>query len=346
MNNHTTAPTTSTPAVPSFDDFLQQKTSSDGGASAAGHHFIQSYNQDKWGFYLQYVRGLRPIYTKPPLLFGRAVHDAKEAFYLYEADPDAMITTFMAVMKHLQKDYENRTDWQKDMTDGQRMLDVWYKTWTDEDWNTYRVREVEGSHTFALASGLEVSVRWDLLMERIDDGKLVLFDTKTTRYSVPKMYDAVAMQDQATMYLLGLSRVYPAEKHKIIGLVPDIMYARQSVVRAERPGVVMRSPRELLEYEQELIGLHMEMTQKLEALEAGFSLPHLLFPRNGKDNAYFGGDWPNVYRAELPSDPYEAPPGYVVDTRLIDEGPYRNTRLRSPKDVDYNTILSAVGGLT
>lgn len=319
--------------------FVKEKVESEGGASAIGHHFIQAYNEDKWGFYLRYVRGLRPRYTKPALIFGGAVHDAKEAFYVFNYDIDAMLEAFEAVMESRREEYEDRQKYLDDRDDGRKMLYVWANTWAEHDRETYEVVEVEGAHTFSLASGLRVSVRWDLLCRRRDNGKYYLFDTKTTRYSVRKAYEAVYGQDQATMYLLGMSKVYPDAN--VVGLVPDILYKRQSAVKAERPGIVFRSPREVTEYEQELVGLHLEMTRKIEALEAGFPYPHILFPRNGKNDSYFGSEWPDIYRAALPEDPYKAPAGYTVDKTLINEGPYGNPSLRA-QDTNYDDILSKV----
>lgn len=325
-----------------FDAFLHEKVTSTGGASAAGHHFIQAYNQDKWGFYLQYVRGLRPKHTKPALVFGGALHDSKEAFYLYNYDIDAMMSTFKAVMNSRSREYEDPSVYAKDIQDGEKMLLYWANTWADEDAKTFDIIEVEGSHDFLLANGFRASVRWDLLVRNRDTHKYYLMDTKSTRYSVDKTYQSVEGQDQVTMYLLGLSRVYPGIMPYVVGLVPDIMYKRQTRVDAARPGVVFRSARELIEYEQELIGLHIELSQKMEALEQGFPYPHMLFPRNGKDNSYFGNEWPDLYRSPLPSDPTKAPVGYVIDQSLIDAGPL-NPANRSPS-TSFDNTLDVLGG--
>lgn len=320
------------------EEFLAEKVASTGGASAIGHHFIQAYNENKWGFYLRYVRGLRPRHTKPALLFGGAIHDAKEGYYRFGYDTDLMIDTFVGVMNARKGLYEDREVYDEDLDRGRKMLVYWANTWEAEDRATYRVVEVEGAHTFALANGLPVSVRWDLLVQRLDNGKYYLFDTKTTGFSVRKSYDSVVGQDQATMYLLGVSKVYP--ERQVVGLIPDILYKRQSVVKAERPGVVLRSRRALVEYEQELIGLHVELTQKIIALEQGFPYPHMLFPRNGKDDTFFGTEWPDVYRATLPTDPLKAPPGYVVDEELVRAGPYGNPELRAAGG--YDTTLDVI----
>lgn len=316
-----------------FKPFLDGKTSSRGGASSLGHHFIQAYNENKWGFYLRYIRGLESNYTKPALVFGGALHDAKEAFYRFHFDTTKMIETFRGVLEARKKEYEDPTTFERDITDGPKMLFYWANTWGPVDEYEYEIVEVEGSHEFQLANGLSVSVRWDLLARHLETGKYYLFDTKSTRYSLTKSYQSVEGQDQATMYLLGLSKVYPGIFRSTIGLVPDIIYksSRGNVMKAERPGIVMRGKNALREYEQELIGLHMELSQKVAALETGFPYPHMLFPRNGKDDSFFGSDWPDIYRTPLPRDPSKAPPGYHVNQDIIDAGPM-NPALRSTED--------------
>lgn len=325
-----------------FGDWLDDKITTPGGASTLGHHFIQAYNEDKYGFYLRYIRGLRPAHTKPALLFGGAIHDAKEAFYTFSYNEDVMVTTFNTVMDARRDQYDDPETFNEDRSRGTKMLLYWANEWSRHDEDTYDILEVEGSHTFTLANNFTVSYRNDLLVRRRDNNNVYIIDTKTTGYSVAKAFDSVQGQDQATMYLLGAQRTYPSLK--IVGLIPDILYKRSSVIKAERPGIVFRSRQALLEYEQELIGLHVELTQKVIALEQGFPYPHMLFPRNGKNDSVFGTQWPELYRMPLPADPHKAPAGYVVDHDLINNGPYGNPSLRA--NIDYNQTLDLVTNIT
>lgn len=302
--------------------FLDEKTSPlDGGASPAGHHYIQEYNQNKWSFYLRYVRGLESKFRKPALLFGGVIHDAKEAFYRSEGDMDFTVDAFKKILDAKKSLYEDPATHTKDLNDGVKMLLHWGATYGASDFENYELLEIEGKHSFELVNGMRASVRWDLLARDRRTSKYYLFDTKTTRYSISKSYQSVEGQDQATMYALGLSRVYPEIFESYVGLVPDIMYKRQSVVSSERPGIVLREKREIVEYEQEIIGLHIELSQKIKALKEGFPWPHMLFPRNGKDDSFFGSDWPDIYRAALPKDLAKAPVGYTVNQEIIEHGP-------------------------
>ncbi len=325
-----------------LDNWLEEKLSEKKGSSSAGHHYIQAYNQNKWGFYLRYVRGLEPIHTKPALLFGGNIHDAKEAFYVSGGNIDFTLKTFEAVHRSRLKEYESSQVAAKDIEDGKKMLFHWASSTGHDDFNKYDIVEVEGSHEFELANKMKASVRWDLLVRSKDTHKYYLFDTKTTRFSITASYNSVENQDQVTMYLLALKKVYPDYYKECVGLIPDIMYKKQSVVSSERPGIVMRTPREILEYEQEIIGLHIELAQKIQALRDGFptELAHMLFPRNGKDDSYFGSEWPNLYRQDLPKDPYKAPLGYKVNTEVVERGP----AIPSMDKITYPLDIQEKGG--
>ena len=306
-----------------FKEWLDMKIATKRGASSAGHHYIQAYNENKWSFYLRYIRGIVPLHTKPPLIFGGAIHDAKEAFYLYDFSIDACLETFDKLMRDRRVEYESLETYTEDLSRGKKMLLYWGNTYAESDKEEYELIEVEGSHEFTLANGLPVTVRWDLLVRSRKTNKYYLFDTKTTGYSVPASYKSVEGGDQVTMYLLGVSKVYPSIMSSLVGLVPDILYKKGNVVRAERPGIVMRNRNDLIEYEQELIGLFNELSQKVEALEGGFQFPHMLFPRNGKDDSMFGSDYPGIYRGTLPRDLEHAPPSYRIDKEILENGPYR-----------------------
>jgi len=208
------------------------------------------------------------------------------------------------------------------------MLYFWANKYTQQDQERYRLIEVEKSHEFSLANGMNVTLRWDLLVLDLVTNRYYLFDTKTTGWSISQSYKTLELNDQPTMYLLGLSHIYPDIYERTVGLIPDIIYCRVQKttinVQAERPGTILRTKNRIIEYEQELIGLFVEMSQKVKALEEGFPYPHMLFPRNGSHNAMFGTDWPQLYDLVLPNDPHKPIPGYTIDHDLIENGPYRD----------------------
>lgn len=300
------------------EQFLNDKLTAERSSSPAGHHFIQLYNTNKWNFYLKHVLGLEPVKTKPPLIFGGAIHDAKESLYLYE-DPDFAIELFHTILENRKPEYEDSTQYEKDYERGGKMLMTWCNTYLQTDLETMEIIEVEGSHTFDLANGMHTTVRWDLLARQKSTGSVYLFDTKTTGWSIPGTYTSVQNDDQSTMYLLALKKVYPELYRRSVGLIPDIMYQRQNVVKAERPGIVLRTERELIEYEQELIGLFVEMSQKVQHLQQNPDWPpHMLFPRNGKDESMFkGSEYHDIYRSPLPKD--KPPVGFRYNPNLIAE---------------------------
>src|SRR6056297_1687613 len=145
------------------DAYIHEKATSPGGASHVGHHYIQAYNQDKWGFYLRYIRGLKPKKTKPALIFGRIIHDSKEAFYRSNGDVDFTLRAFLEIMRAHKDDYEDREKYATDLEDGHTMLRAWTEDIGTRDFEEYDIIEIEGSHEFTLPNNMTMSVRWDAL---------------------------------------------------------------------------------------------------------------------------------------------------------------------------------------
>lgn len=316
--------------------FIEEREQAEGRESPAGFHFIDLYNTNKWGFYLRYVRGYRLVHTPKALVFGGHMHSAVESFYV-TGDPEAPLDVFSYYHDKDVNRYEFVEDWEQDGEDGPIMLTTWLNEWAEYDMATYDVKSVERLVEVPLANGFIMTVKMDRLMRHRSTGHLEAFDTKTTRYSIPATQRNVEEQDQATAYLLACKKLYPDEH--VIGLSPDIIYKRGRVSKAERPSIVTRSQRELAEFEMEIIGLLLEMAQKVKSL-ADYP-PHLLFPRNGKDESFFGSSFPDLYREPLPKDPTIAPPGYEIDPWIADGALQRfiadiDARLR-PEDHIYPT---------
>jgi hypothetical protein len=298
-----------------FNEWLDEQISAPGRESPAGFHMVSYYNENPYGWYLRYIKGYRPIHTKPPLIMGGALHSAAEAAYLYH-DREKTLKTYDQILRSRRKEYAEEEAFHKDLADGSAMLPVWYDTWVDRDFAEYDILEVEKQHEVPLADGsLFLTVRPDQVFRRKSDGKIYVKDIKSSRWSITKAHEYLSGMDQSTCYLWAAKKLWP--KNIIAGLMSDIMYKNRSVVKAERPGVVFRTDANLAEFELEIIGLVTEMNQKVEALAHDYPVP-MLFPRNGKDESFFGSEWPGIYRATLPPDG-EAPFGYKIDDWTVDQ---------------------------
>ena len=283
--------------------------------SPAGFHFISYYIENPYGWYLRYIRGYRPKFTKPALILGSALHSACEIMYKTWVKEDVM-AAFAHIMRARKPEYEDVDKWRGDLDDGNAMLSKWYDTWCEYDQKTYNILHVEDKFAVPLPNGYYMTVKPDLVVEEKVDGKPIrILDHKSSRRSMGMAHEYLAGSDQCTSYLWAIGQLYPGRK--ITGVESDVLYKNRSKVDAQRVGIIQRSDREIAEFQLGMIGALSEMSQKVKGLAAGWP-PHLLFPRNGKDESFFGSEWPHIYRGPLPEDPTECPFGYEIDTWTID----------------------------
>jgi len=157
-----------------------------------------------------------------------------------------------------------------------------------------------------------MTVRPDVVVREKSTGTVYAFETKTTSRSIPEMARSVACQQQVDAQLLGIRgwmKDRGMDPNTLGGVIPDIVYARQSVHRAERTSPINRSSKELADSQLSFAGLFSEIGQKLATLEAGQMPPEALFDRNGSWCAQFGCEYEQICHARFTS----APPGYAYE---------------------------------
>lgn len=289
---------------------LQQTAEAEHGGSLSGYHFVSGFIQNPYGFYLRYVRGYVPIYTKPPLIKGGVIHDALYLWYK-TFDPDFALLSLEKLFDERAREYEDEQKFREDKHVSLVMLTDWLNTWAELDKDRYEIIAIEQTLQPRLPNGFTLTIRPDIILRDLELDEHIIMDHKTTGYSIDASYRSVEGQDQATAYLWGTQQVLGISS---LGLYADIMYSKGKVVRSQRRGPVIREPYELHEFEQEMMGALIEMAQKVKSLPDYD--PHFLFPRNGKDETMFGGDWGSLYRAKLPDDPTIAPEGYKIDQSI------------------------------
>lgn len=293
-----------------LSDLLESVATAEHGGSLSGYHFVSSYIQNPYGFYLRYVRGLVPLYTKPPLIKGGIIHDALYIWYK-TFNPDFTLFALEKLFEERAHEYESRDKYAKDKHTSRVMVTDWLNTWGEQDQARYEIIAVEEELQPTLPNGFVLTIKPDIIFYDRELDEHIIMDHKTTGYSIDASYRALEGQDQSTAYLWGTSKVLGITS---LGLYADIMYAKGNVVRSQRRGPIIREPWQFAEFEQEMMGALIEMAQKVQSLPH-FD-PHYLFPRNGKDESMFGGDWGAVYRAKLPEDPTVAPEGYRIDPNI------------------------------
>lgn len=292
-----------------FQSWLDNLLANPGRESHTGYHYIYAYVQDPYGWYLKYVRHLKPIHTKPALIMGGALHSAIEAAYRFDSE-DSCLKTFKSVMQSRKAEYIDTPTYLEDVSDGTAMLKCWLAAWLRYDFTTYHLLHIEDEFSLPLSNGMLITVRPDLIVARKTDGNLRILDHKSTRWSIPKAHASLEGTDQSTSYIWAVQQLYPS--NVLDGVESDILYKNKSVVKAERVALVQRTAHYIAEWELATCGILDEIARKVRLLEEGYPAAYL-FPRNSFAESYFGSEWPDIYRATLPDDPSTPPYGYTID---------------------------------
>lgn len=283
-------------------------------ASRAGYHYLSTYQSCRWRWYLHHVRHIIPEKTSRYLLYGQAFHAAMEAFYRREVTTQAAFTDVgVEWLTDLKPQYEKLDQFTEDLVKMRVMTAEWWNTFAADEFEKYDVLAIEEEMLIMLPGGFVMTVRPDVVVQSKEDKSILLFEHKTTSRSVHEMARSVACQQQVDAQLLGLKgwlkeRDIPTSL--IVGVVPNIVYSRQSVKRAERTAPIMRSVKELADSQLSFAGLFSEIGQKVTSLQHDEGLPaEALFDRNGAWCAQFGCEYESICRARFTSPP----PGFVLE---------------------------------
>lgn len=268
--------------------------------SEAGFHLYSKYRECARQWWLRYGLGIAPDKPGKALIFGGVMHEAIEAYYVKHKRslPDT-IQTFKEILAGRQSEYEDSEVFAEDLDMGPRFLAEWHKTWGEYDKGTYDLVEVETPYRLKLGPNdeFDFTVRVDRVMREKASKRYVVFDTKTTRWSIDGTMKSVDFQDQMTAYLWALRKAHP--DWVVTTAVPDIIYARGKVTTAARPGEIYRSNYALSQFEMGMYGTILEITSKMGNLD---EVPdEILFPRNGAQCAKFGCEFADICRTQVTS---------------------------------------------
>lgn len=284
-------------------------------ASRAGYHFLSQYQACRWKWYLHHIRHIVPLKTSKYLLYGQAFHGMKEYFYLNGAPlPRAtLIEHGVEWLKSLRDQYEYEDQYLEDLKKMEVMAGHWWDTFAEKEFDTYDILAIEEEMLIHLPGDFTMTVRPDVVVRDKETGIVYAFETKTTSRSVGEMARSVACQQQVDAQILGmrswLKEHEGLDDSQIGGVIPDIVYVRQSVKKAERCPAINRSAKELADSQLSFSGLFSEIGQKVQALGEGNLPPEMLFDRNGSWCAQFGCEYESVCRSRFTG----APPGFRLE---------------------------------
>lgn len=275
----------------------------------SGYHFWNLYQDCPRKFHLRHVLKLETEHPARPLLFGGAIHEGKAAFYSSKCSFQGMMRGFSKAVRDRQGSYAERREATEDNQRGRLLLSSWYESYGRDDARLYNVKYVEKELAVPLPNGFVVTARLDALVTRKKEStSALILETKTTGYSLEMTDQGVQFSDQATTYLWAAKRSFP--KLNIEGLVPDIMYERKGRCECRRGDTVYRTDRELLEFEQGVMGILSEISQKVEALRQGWEW-YQVFPRNTSWCTSFNRlcEYAHICREDFPEE--EVPYGFI-----------------------------------
>ena len=291
--------------------------------SSAGYHVYSKYRECPRSFYIRSVLGWTPEKTGKALIFGGVMHDAIEAYYKDPARSLSLaIEVFQLGLAARKEEYENEESYDEDIMMGPRFLTVWHDTWNIYDRRTYDLVEVEEPYELRIGPNEEFlfTMRIDRVMREKATKRYIVVDTKTTRWSIPGTFSSVECQDQMTSYLMGLHKVHP--EWNATAAVPDILYARGNVTKAERPGEIYRTAYALLQFEMGMYGTILEIGQKIANLA---EIPNeILFPRNGAQCSKFPCVYDIFCRSEINAK--RMPLTFTLDPWLKEEEPNESSK--------------------
>jgi hypothetical protein len=277
----------------------------------SGFHFLNIFQQCPWSWYLKYVVGFSPVFVSKFLSFGTAVHAALEEFYTSMRDglpcsADMLVEVGYDALCKEKPRYAKQEVFLEDVERMPPMLRTWHANFAESDMRDYDVVEIEAEHEFEVPLGFCMTVRPDVVLRERVTKRFVVLEHKTTSRSVSGMAHSVNCTLQPDAQILGLAPALGVDASQIV-VVPNILYKNKSVVKAERPMVISRSKRELLDAALNFACLFVDTTQRVSALDDPDYVPELLFPRNG---AWCGNgmscDFADVCRQRFTRD--NAPP--------------------------------------
>jgi hypothetical protein len=282
--------------------------------SNAGTHFYFLYRNNPHEWYLKYILGLIPKFTKPSFVLGKAIHAHNEEWWKERDDGLALRAGWTTIQADHEK-LENEKDYEKICDDYPVMVETWKASWlNDEHGSKFKPLEIEQPYRifFGPDKSLEFTFRPDLVMEHKETGYKYITDYKHTGWSAKKFPQMAERSEQLTAYLWGLGIAHP--DWKIEGAYIDGIYKRGSASNADHY-FGYRTEGQKKVFELGLAGTIIEVSQKVKALSK-YPWP-LLFPPNWSFVEIYGSEYESLLGKNITKD--QIPPGFERDPELDQE---------------------------
>jgi len=250
-------------------------------ASPAGLHFHQLYLSCPRKFFIRLgPPRLEPKLTPTPLIAGSAFHAGKAQWYRTESEKKA-IALVRDELKFRKAEFESQEEYLSTLDRTPAMLASWINEWGKSDLRNLNIIAVEKAFKipFPGRPSWNFTMRVDMLAED-HFGNILIFETKTSSWSIKSTLIALEDGDQATAYIWGVQRSYPK---RIVAVVPDITFYSSntkdpSKIVNYRGNFIYREPEDIEFFSRSMSQTANEIAQKMSAVSHGHDPS--IFPRN------------------------------------------------------------------
>jgi hypothetical protein len=251
-------------------------------ASSAGFHFHNRFACCQRKGYISFgPPRFEPMFVAAPLLVGGAFHAGKAEFYRTGKEKQALRLVRDELMER-KKEFFDRDEYLSALDRTPAMLSSWIAEFGKDDLKYLDIIDVERSIRvpFPGKPNWHFTMRLDMIAED-RFGNLLIFETKTSSWSITSTLINIQYGDQVTGYWWGAEKHY---KRKIAAVVPDITFfsknaADAKAIKNHRAEFVYREPADIQFFARSTMQQASEITQKMKAVYAGRD--PAIFSRNG-----------------------------------------------------------------
>jgi len=241
-------------------------------ATSSGLHFYNLYQCCQRKFFLRFgPPRLEPLFVATPLLLGGAFHEGKAEFYRTGKDKHALALVKDEI-KDRKGEFENRDEYLETLSRAPAMLESWINEFGKDDLKYLKIIDVEKmiKIPFPGKPKWNFTMRLDLIAEDRFDNFLV-FETKTSSWSIKSTLINIECGDQATAYLWGATKHY---RRKVTAVVPDITFFSKNAadvraIKNYRGELFYREPEDFAFFSRSMVQVASEISQKMHAVQKG-----------------------------------------------------------------------------
>jgi len=283
-------------------------------SSKSGFHFFNLYACCERKTFIHFgPPRLEYRFVAPPLVLGGAFHAGKALFYTSKNESKAL-KLVASEIKFRKADFEFQDEYLRVLDRGPAMLASWIADFGRSDLKHLKIIGVEkafkipfpGAHSSWVYTG-----RIDMIAED-KYSNLLIYETKTSSWSIKSTLINVINGDQVTGYIAGAQKLY---KRPVTAVIPDITFLSSNAKTADkvlnqRGEFVYREQRDIDFFMRSMSQKASEISQKMKAVYSGHD--PAIFSRNDYYcNAYNRPcEYANICREEL-SAKTKVPNGFI-----------------------------------